>query len=100
MEYEELEKALIRKFTPWLAFFVIGGSGLAGSGVLRIDGFSGSDAKLMQAEILAHVDADNRVEEKECLAFRQDIYKRLNRLELYQDQIVALIHANGLSLKP
>jgi len=100
MEYEELEKALIRKFTPWLAFLVIGGSGLAGTGVLRVDKFTGTDAELMKSEILSHVDADNRVEEKECLAFRQDIYKRINRLELYQDQIVALIHANGLSLKP
>ena len=100
MEYDEIEKALIRRFAPWLAFLVVGGSGLAGSGVLRVDKFTGTDAQLMKAEILAHVDAESRIEEKECLAYRQAMEKRVARLELFQNQIITVIHSRGIDLKP
>ena len=50
-ELDAIEKAIIRKFLPWL---VVGGmaiGGVGGSGVLRIDKFTASDAKLMQQDL-------------------------------------------------
>ena len=99
-ELDAIEQKILRKILPWLVAGGLAVGGVGGTGVLRVDKFTGTDAELMKADILSHISDEQRLEDKECQLFRQAIYKRLDRMELYQDQIVALIRANGMSLKP
>jgi len=50
-EYTNLEKAIIRKILPWLVVGGVAVGGVGGSGVLRVDKFTGNDARLMKQEL-------------------------------------------------
>ncbi len=50
-EYSALEKAIIRKILPWLMVGGVAIGGVGGSGVLRVDKFTGHDAERMKQEL-------------------------------------------------
>jgi len=51
-ELEQIKKEIIKAILPWLMVGGVAVGGVGGSGVLRVDKFGESDAKLLKQEII------------------------------------------------
>jgi hypothetical protein len=54
----------------------------------------------MRAEILEHISAEMRIEEKECLLYRRGAEARISKMELLQGQILEALKRRGVELGP
>jgi hypothetical protein len=95
----------IKKFIATIIISLIGATGInqglqMSSEETRHDPFTGTDGKLLKAEIINYMVASQTQEERECREYRAGIEKRLSKVEILQEHIIRELSRRGIELKP
>lgn len=95
----------IKKYILTIIIALVGSTGI-NQGIqmyspnARNDPFTGTDGKLLRAEIYNEFAKSQRSEEIECAQYRTGIEKRLSRTELLQEHVIKELNRRGINLTP